>query len=98
MESELYLLSVHLRAIAHVLRYEDYIHQVTGDADFPTALIDIFADYFYHRSERIKQIIEDEHNSKCYFDSDDLEFFRQDWFDMHKRHQEYLNQKRGSNL
>jgi hypothetical protein len=94
MESELNLLSIHLRTIAHLLRYQDYIHEVTGDCDFPTSLMSIISDYLYYRSERIPQVIENEYNSECIWDSDDLEFFSQDWADMPKRHQEYLNQKK----
>lgn len=45
------LLSSELRAVAHVLRYADYIHSVTDDADFPTAIINVCSDYLYHVSE-----------------------------------------------
>lgn len=45
------LLSSELRAVAHVLRYVDYIHSVTDDADFPTAIINVCSDYLYHVSE-----------------------------------------------
>lgn len=51
MESELYLLSNELRAIAHVLRNADYIHSITGDCDFPSALISVVSDYLYYKAD-----------------------------------------------
>lgn len=45
------LLSCELRALAHVLRYVDYIHGVTDDADFPMAMISLASDYLYRVSE-----------------------------------------------
>lgn len=51
MENELFLLSGELRAVAHVLHYSEYIHSVTGDCDFPTALIGVVSDYLYYKAD-----------------------------------------------
>lgn len=51
-----YLLSGYLRAVAHVLRYAGYIHDVTGDCDFPTAISDVVSDYLYYKSDELSQI------------------------------------------
>lgn len=48
-----YLLGSDLRAIAHVLRYAGYIHDVTGDCDFPSAISDVVSDYLYYKSDEI---------------------------------------------
>lgn len=45
------LLSYELRAVAHVLRYADYIYSVTDDVHFPSAIINVCSDYLYHVSE-----------------------------------------------
>ena len=58
MDKELFLLSNELRAVAHVLRYSDYIHSLTGDVDFPTALISVVSDYLYSRSEHCNKVLE----------------------------------------
>lgn len=58
MDNELFLLSKELRAVSHVLRYSDYIHSVTGDVDFPTALISVVSDYLYARSEHCCKVLE----------------------------------------
>lgn len=51
MDNELFLLSGELRAVAHILRYQDYIHEATCDCDFPTALITVISDYLYYKAE-----------------------------------------------
>lgn len=48
-----YLLCSDLRAVAHVLRYAEYIHDVTGDCDFPTAISDVVSDYLYYKSDEL---------------------------------------------
>lgn len=45
--TDLYCTSLRLRAVAHVLHYADYIHEITGDVDFPCSLIDVMSDYLY---------------------------------------------------
>lgn len=59
MDSELILLSGELRAVAHVLRYSDYIHEVTDDCDFPSFLIQVISDYLYYKSEHCLKIVEE---------------------------------------
>lgn len=59
MDNELILLSGELRAVAHVLRYSDYIHSVTGDCDFPTSLISVVSDYLCYKSEYCIKVIEE---------------------------------------
>lgn len=54
--TDFYLLSGDLRAIAHVLRYAGYIHDVTGDCDFPTAISDVVSDYLYYKSDELLHI------------------------------------------
>lgn len=54
--TDFYLLSTDLRAVAHVLRYAGYIHNVTGDCDFPTAISDVVSDYLYYKSDELLQI------------------------------------------
>ena len=56
--SELFLLSGELRAVAHILHYSDYIHSVTGDCDFPTALIDVVLDYLYYKADYCLKVSE----------------------------------------
>lgn len=50
MESELFLLSGELRAIAHILRNADYIQSVTGDCEFQSSLISVVSDYLYYKA------------------------------------------------
>lgn len=45
--TDMYSISVYLRAVAHVLHYADYIQNCTGDVDFHGALIDVVSDYLY---------------------------------------------------
>ena len=52
MENELYLLSLNLRAVAHVLHFSDYIQMITKDCDFSVALTNVVSDYLYAVSDR----------------------------------------------
>lgn len=52
MENELYLLSLELCAVAHVLHFADYIQMITKDCDFPVALTNVVSDYLYAVSDR----------------------------------------------
>lgn len=54
--TDFYLLSNDLRAVAHVLRYSSYIHDVTGDCDFPTSISDVVSDYLYYKSDELLHI------------------------------------------
>lgn len=63
MENELFLLSVELRAVAHILRYSDYIRSVTGDDEFHEGLADVLSAYFYGRSEYCLNAISDSFES-----------------------------------
>lgn len=54
--TDFYSLSCDLRAVAHVLRYAGYIHDVTGDCDFPTAISDVVSDYLYYKSDELLHI------------------------------------------
>lgn len=49
--TDMYSISVNLRAVAHVLHYADYIQNITDDADFFGALIEIMSDYLYLLAE-----------------------------------------------
>lgn len=51
--TDFYLLSTDLRAVAHVLRYAEYIHDVTGDCDFPIAISAVVSDYLYYKSDEL---------------------------------------------
>lgn len=53
MENELYLLSLNLRAVAHVLHFSDDIQATTADSDFPFALTTVVSDYLYAISDRM---------------------------------------------
>lgn len=53
MENELYLLSLNLRAVAHVLHFSDDIQMTTKDCDFPVALVNVVSDYLYAVSDRM---------------------------------------------
>lgn len=52
MENELYLLSLNLRAVAHILHFSDDIQATTKDCDFPVALVNVVSDYLYAVSDR----------------------------------------------
>lgn len=52
MENELYLLSLNLRAVAHVLHYVPDIADTTKDVDFVPAIMSVFSDYLYAVSDR----------------------------------------------
>lgn len=52
MENELYLLSLNLRAVAHVLHYVPDIADTTKDFDFVPAIMSVFSDYLYTVSDR----------------------------------------------
>lgn len=52
MDNELYLLSLDLRAVAHVLHFSDYIQEITKDSDFKTSLMSVISEYLYAVSDR----------------------------------------------
>lgn len=54
--SELYLLSNELRAIAHILRFTDYILSITDDCDYSSTLTDIVSEYLYIKSKQLFEI------------------------------------------
>ncbi len=53
MENELYLLSLNLRAVAHVMHYSPDIADNTRDVDFICAIMSVFSDYLYAVSDRM---------------------------------------------
>lgn len=52
MENELYLLSLNLRAVAHVMHFATYIADTTKDVDFICSIMSVFSDYLYAVSDR----------------------------------------------
>lgn len=52
MDNELYLLSLNLRAVAHVLHFAPSIDEQVKDRDFITSLMDVVSDYLYAVSDR----------------------------------------------
>lgn len=52
MDNELYLLSLNLRAVAHVMHYSSDIADNTKDFDFICAIMSVFSDYLYAVSDR----------------------------------------------
>lgn len=63
--TDMYSISVYLRAVAHVLHYADYIQQITNDNDFRHALVDITSDYLYLLSEEAGKSSEIADNEDC---------------------------------
>lgn len=59
MENVLFLLSGELRAVAHILRYSDYISSMTDDDEFHEGLADVLSAYFYSKSEYCLNVISD---------------------------------------
>lgn len=53
MDNALFLLALDLRAVAHCLHYTPYIEDITKDTDFSHAIIDVFSDYLYFKSDEI---------------------------------------------
>ena len=52
MDNELYLLSLNLRAVAHVLHFAPSIDERVKDRDFISSLMDVISDYLYAVSDR----------------------------------------------
>lgn len=52
MDNELYLLSLNLRAVAHVMHYSSDIADTTKDVDFICSIMSVFSDYLYAVSDR----------------------------------------------
>lgn len=53
MDNALFLLASDLRAVAHVMHYMSYIEDITKDTDFSHAIVDVFSDYLYFKSDEI---------------------------------------------
>ena len=51
MENELYLLSLNLLAVAHVMHFAPDIADNTKDTDFICAIMSVFSDYLYAVSD-----------------------------------------------
>lgn len=51
----MYLISLRLRALSHILRQTDYILSVSGDCDYPSILIDMVSDVLMSLSKDIEK-------------------------------------------
>lgn len=49
--TDMYLVSLYLRTVGHILHHADYIQSVTDDADFYGGLIAVTSDYLYYLSD-----------------------------------------------
>ncbi len=63
--TDMYSISVNLRAVAHILHYADYIQNITDDADFFGALIEIVSDYLYLLAEDSGETFEITDKKSC---------------------------------
>lgn len=52
MDNELYLLSLDLRAVAHLMHFVPDIADTTKDTDFFLSAMHVFSDYLYAVSDR----------------------------------------------
>lgn len=46
--TDMYSMSVDLRALAHILHYSGYIQQITHDEEFYEGLLSLTSDYLYY--------------------------------------------------
>lgn len=53
-EAVVCLFAGELRAISYVLSFSDYISHVTGDDEFPSAIVDIISDYLFYKSKSLE--------------------------------------------
>lgn len=53
MDNELYLLSLDLRAVAHVMHYVPDIADNVEDTNFVCSIVSVFSDYLYAISDRM---------------------------------------------
>ncbi len=53
MDNELYLLSLNLRAVAHVIHFAPSIKEQVKDNDFISSIMDVFSDYLYFTSDML---------------------------------------------